>query len=51
MGSHNTAVAQQILDGDDVRIGVEHLRGHGVPQLVTADVQAGLLCIVLHAIG
>jgi hypothetical protein len=31
--SHEAAVAEQILDGDDVRIGVEHLRGYGVPQL------------------
>jgi hypothetical protein len=49
-GSHDAAVTKQILDGDDVRIGIEHLRGHGVPQLVAADIQACLFCIMLHAI-
>ena len=49
-GSRDAAVAEQILDGDDVRIGVEHLGGHGVPQLVAADVDGCLFCIMLHAI-
>ena len=50
MGSGDAAVAEQILDGDNVRIGVEHLRGHGVAQLVAADIQTCLFCIMLHAI-
>ena len=50
LGGSDAAVAKQILDGDDVRISVEHLRGKGVPQLVAADVDAGLFCIMLHAV-
>jgi hypothetical protein len=40
-GSHDAAVTKQILDGDNVCIGIEHLGGHGVPQLVAADIEAG----------
>ena len=43
-------MAQQILDGDDVRISVEHLCRHGVTQLVTTNMDACLFSIMLHAV-
>ncbi len=39
MGGLDAAVAEEFLDGDQVGIGIEHLGGHGVPQLVTGDFQ------------
>ena len=30
----DAGMPQKILDGDEIRIGIEELRGHGVPELV-----------------
>lgn len=46
----DSSVTEEILDGYQICIGVEHLRGHSVAQLVAADIQADLFCVMLHAI-
>ena len=45
LGGFDARMTQQILDGDDVGVGVEHLSCHGVAQLMAADVDAGILGI------
>ena len=45
----DAAMAQKILDGDQVRIGIEQLGGHGVAQLVAGYRQACFFGIILHA--
>jgi hypothetical protein len=38
----NLAMPQEILDGSEVSIGVEELRGHGVAKSMTRDIEAAL---------
>ncbi len=37
LSGFDPGMAQEILDGDQVRIGVEKLGGHGMPKLMTRD--------------
>ena len=34
LGSFDTGMAQKVLDGDKIRISIEHLSGHSVAQLM-----------------
>ena len=43
-------MSQEILDCNQVCIGIEHLIGHGMAQVVTGYLQAGLLCIILYSL-
>ena len=42
LGCCNTAVAQQILNGGKIGIGIQQLSGHRVSQMVTEYVYLGL---------
>ena len=45
----NARVIQQVLDGDQISIGVEHLRGHRMAKLMATDSQTCSAGIELHA--
>jgi hypothetical protein len=38
-----------MLDRHQIRIGIEQLSGHGVSQLMTADIHSGFPGVVLHS--
>ena len=46
----DVAVPEQILDRAQIGIGVEKLRGHRVPQMMTRDAEPGFAGIKLHAL-
>ena len=46
----DVAVPEQILDRAQIGIGVEKLRGHRVPQMMTGDAKLGFAGIELHAL-
>ena len=48
-GKVSPEVAQKILDGDQVGIGIEQLGGHRMTQLMAGYRQTGFLRIILHA--
>jgi len=48
--SGDGAVSEQVLDGGQRRAGIEHLRGHRVPQMMTGCPDAGSFRIVLHSL-
>ena len=50
LGCSDVGVAQKILDGHQISIGVEHLGGHGVAQLVAGDFKARLFRVVFHTV-
>jgi len=50
LGGHDPVVPQGVLDADQRRIRIEHLGGHGVPQLMAAGSHLGLADILLHAL-
>lgn len=41
-------MSQKILNGDEIRIGVQELGGHGVSQVVTGELEVRLSRIALH---
>jgi len=44
------AVSKEILDGHNVRVGIEQLRGHRVPELMTASPEPSFVGIILHSL-
>ena len=44
----NLIMPQKVLNGSKISIGVEKLRGHGVAQPMTGDVQLAFSRIVFH---
>ena len=46
----DVAVPEQILDRAQIGIGIEQLRGHRVPQMMTGDAELCFAGIVLHAL-
>jgi hypothetical protein len=43
-------VSEQVLDDNDIGIGIEKLGGHGVPQLVTGNLETAAFGIVFHSL-
>lgn len=41
---------QEVLDGHQGGVGIEKLGGHGVPQLVTGDLEPGLVGVMFQAL-
>lgn len=48
LGRGNPAMAEKILYGDQLCIGVEHLRGHGMTELMRRYPETRLFRIILH---
>ena len=46
----DVAVPEKILDRAQIGIGVEKLRGHRVPQMMTGNAELGFTGIKLHAL-
>src|SRR5271157_407400 len=46
LGRGDVRMPEKVLDGRDIRIGIEELRGHRVAQTVTGDFNLTLPCIV-----
>ena len=44
----NLTMAQEVLNGGQIRIGVEKLSGHGVAKAMAGDVQPAFSRIVFH---
>ena len=42
-------MAQEILNGAEIGIGVEQLGGHGMPEMMTGHLDPGLAGISFHA--
>ena len=40
---------EEVLDGDHLGLSIEQLGGHGMPEVVTGDLEPGLSGIVLHS--
>jgi hypothetical protein len=40
-------VPQQVLDGDHIGAGIEQIRGHGVAELMAADMDTTFLRVIL----
>jgi len=50
LSGRDPGVAEEVLDRCQLRLGIEHVSGHRMAQVMTADREAGLPGVVFHAL-
>jgi len=48
LGRCDPAMAEKVLYGDQFSIGIEHLGGHGMAQMMTGGLESGLSPVIFH---